>query len=994
MMGTNDIPAESLMPLWAKLSRGTTAPQGYHPLICHLIDVGAVAQVMWETTISSWTRRRIARALELPEETAGAWIGFLAATHDIGKACPPFQHRVETPDALRRMLVAAGLKESLNPPLGKVSHGAVSERTLMEDLPTMFAIPERVAWTIATSVGNHHGRFHGPSVAEGLGTGTLGKRAWTRARHALLQTLVALFDASRDTPPRDIDNGAAMWLAGLVSAADWIGSNTDYYHFAVPDLQELGGMAPSLDVHAYVHDARQTARRALRDLGWGGWTAATSQLSILSFHDLFPDATPPAPVQERVVELVSRPESNRGSAGPTLAIVEAPMGEGKTEAALYLVDYWSAARGQAGCYVALPSQATSNQMFGRVRAFLNRRYEDATVTLQLLHGHASLSAEFKLLLGRGERPFIPSYIDDDGDQGQGDGPPAVVAAEWFTHKKRGLLAPFGVGTVDQALMAALASKHVFVRLFGLAGKTVLIDEVHAYDTYMSYLLERLLAWLGALGCSVVLLSATLPARRRDSLTAAFVEGACGVPHPGPHQEPASYPRVTWVDTTVGATGAAATTHDYHVPASERSSKSLRLVHVDGALPAVPGEPFALGARLRAALADGGCAAAICNTVRRAQEVYQALRHYFPDIADDGAPELALLHARLPFEDREAREREALLRFGKDGAQVDTGGAPASVRRPNRAVLVSTQIIEQSLDLDFDLMVTDLAPIDLMLQRSGRLHRHIRPRPPGLDTPALWLCTPPIGNDDLPCFALRSTSIVYDNHVLLRSWLLVRDRDRIAVPDDVEALIEEVYGDEQSCPTHLPSTWQYAWEATQRRMCTVIESDSYEGSARAIKRPGDELPLNELTGPLRREDAPELHPANQAVTRLALPSIGLVCLYGTPERPSLDREGRDAINTRRIPDMALTERLLRRSLTVTHRGIVRALGDATATHVKPYMPAGWGTSALLRNDRMIVFDKEGLGMAGDIPLRLDPVLGLLIDATDSGSGERVDMEEVS
>ena len=386
------------------------------------------------------------------------------------------------------------------------------------------------------------------------------------------------------------------------------------------------------------------------------------------------------------------------------------MGEGKTEAAMYLADRFAARLGQRGCYFALPTQATSNQMFTRVREFLKGRYPDNIVNLQLLHGHAALNAEFQTLLQSADAE--PECVCEDNDLH--DHRPGVIAAEWFTYRKRGLLAPFGVGTIDQALLAVLQTRHVFVRLFGLAHKTVIIDEVHAYDAYMTTLLERLLEWLAALGSSVVLLSATLPKARRDALASAYVKGLGGNIALPPDDR---YPRLTWV--------GQADSGSRHVETSERSSRKLSLQWIDGAVPK-DGDAFPLGERLRVALEAGGCAAVICNTVTQAQKVYLALKEYFVGNADDGAPILDLLHARFLFKDRDERERRCLVRFGKPGALVDFGDKDLrEVRRPNRAVLVATQVIEQSLDLDFDLMVSDHAPVDLILQRAGRLHRHPR-----------------------------------------------------------------------------------------------------------------------------------------------------------------------------------------------------------------------------------------------------------------------------
>ncbi len=268
--------------------------------------------------------------------------------------------------------------------------------------------------------------------------------------------------------------------------------------------------------------------------------------------------------------------------GPGIVIIEAPMGEGKTEAALCLADHWGEGTGLRGFYFALPTQATSNQMFGRVRDFLETSYRGDQVQLQLLHGHASLSAEFEVMRRNGDRAFSPKYQGVEA----GSDRLGVTAAEWFTYRKRGLLAAFGVGTIDQALLAGLRTRHVFVRLFGLSGKTVIIDEVHAYDTYMTTLLERLLGWLAALGSPVVLLSATLPRSRRAALISAYQKGL-GEEVP-PDTEDAEYPRISWA-------GGSSKPFSRSVGVSRRSKK---VIHLEKNIPA------------------GGCVAVICNTVRR------------------------------------------------------------------------------------------------------------------------------------------------------------------------------------------------------------------------------------------------------------------------------------------------------------------------------------------------------------------------------------------
>ena len=216
------------------------------------------------------------------------------------------------------------------------------------------------------------------------------------------------------------------------------------------------------------------------------------------------------------------------------------------------------------------------------------------------------------------------------------------AGEWFTYRKRGLLAPFGVGTVDQALLSVLQVKHGFVRLFGLAGKTVVVDEVHAYDAYMTTLLERLLEWLAALNSPVVLLSATLPIVKRQALVNAYLNGLGRPPEAELPNE--AYPRMTWT----GAGGVRVRTGET-APATRRRL-GLRWLPFG-----VEGLPAHLLDQLR----DGGCAAVICNTVNRAQEVYASLRDSYAVLPEQERPDLDLFHVRFLFKDRQEREERCV-----------------------------------------------------------------------------------------------------------------------------------------------------------------------------------------------------------------------------------------------------------------------------------------------------------------------------------------------
>jgi CRISPR-associated endonuclease/helicase Cas3 len=608
---------------------------------------------------------------------------------------------------------------------------------------------------------------------------------------------------------------------------------------------------------------------------------------------------------------------------PGLVIIEAPMGEGKTEAALYLADRWGSEADQRGCYVAMPTQATANAMFSRFGRYLSVRYPHGATQLSLVHGQALLSAHYRELLN------LSQVYDQEGAQQVDEG--AVVASEWFTFRKRGLLSPFAVGTIDQALMAVLPTRHVFVRLFGLACRTIILDEVHAYDAYTTTILQRLLAWLSALRCGVVILSATLPRSRREALVRAYAGKTLTVPEE-------SYPRITWVaDGQAGSVGFSV---------QQRPPITLEWHEADTA---------GLADELVAALASGGCAACLCNTVGRAQEVYQGLREALQPHGVD----VYLFHARYPFGTRQERECLALRLFGKDRG-----------RRPHSAVLVATQVVEQSLDLDFDLMVTEMAPIDLVLQRAGRLHRHDtgEQRPPGLEKPRLWLLRPDIDAEGLPDFG--PSRWVYEEYILLKTWETLKDRDLVSVPADVEALIEEVYANDPEAVTE--GAWGARLALAQEHFRTRQQQMEDRATEAHLRPPTYRGELAELTNRRLEEDAPDLNPLLQAQTRWSDgPSVEVVCLYGEGDRWYADRALTMPIDPTSTFDEATTERLLQRTVRLSMRKIASHFLATDA-------PAAWRRQASLRHMRPAVFDADGVLRGDGFTLRLDEDLGLMVE----------------
>ena len=880
-------------PHWAKRKTELLREVRY-PLLFHMLDVAIVTRQLWEKSLHSGARHLFAEQLHLSESEAATWISFWSGLHDIGKASPVFQRKSEV---VKHQLESIGFVFESH--VTDIPHGVITAYVfpdLVVSASPNQKFPGDMAQFIGLAIGGHHGTFsiNEPKYIQ------KGDSEWDSTRTALTVQLASLLNISSLPAPQYVnDNAFYMMLAGLTSVADWIGSSEDFFPLEVEHSPE-----------EHLTYARQQAGKIVHSLGWDGWKPPVQPATL---QKLFPTIIDnPRPLQVKVSELAET-LANR----PGLVIIEAPMGEGKTEAAMYLADRWAALLGQKGTYFALPTQATSNQMFGRVKEFLETRYPRLAVNLQLIHGGALLSEEFsELRIGVGDNE------DDDAS------PAGIIAAEWFLPKKRGLLAPFGVGTIDQALLSVLQTRHFFVRLFGLAQKTVIIDEVHAYDMYMSTLLEELIGWLRAVGSSVVLLSATLPASKRKALVKAYAGDAIQL-------APSTYPRVTWVSgPEVVVDGFEATRH-----------VELHIRHIRD-------NPEVLVNNLRLAITDGGCVAIVCNTVKRAQETYTTLKQ-----AGLVKPnELMLLHARYPYEERLERENAILCNFGKGG------------KRPERAILVATQIIEQSLDVDFDLVITDLAPADLVIQRSGRVHRHDNPRPASMTQPALWIRMPDTNKSGLPEFG--GSAFVYSEYFLLFSYLHLKDRTSIFLPDDIQDIIEKVYGNPEG---PWPSrAFGDAVHSASEKMKEEIGEKVFSAKVNLVPKHDDRDPFEFFSSSNQEleEDNPEIHRSLQALTRLVEPSVQVVCLFKSADETFLHEGEQSPVDIGQKPEGELIKEFLRRSLTITDKRVVFKLIDQ-----RP--PPVWKRCPALRHHRLLEFE-NGIAKVANYLLHLDDELGLRIE----------------
>ncbi|MFE1467155.1 CRISPR-associated helicase Cas3' [Nocardiopsis dassonvillei] len=782
-----DCLSEAARRAWAKHDFDSNA---WLPLYRHMADSAAVATRLWDEWLPAQVRDHVSRALPKGEDDARTLAVWLAATHDIGKATPAFACQVEdlADDMRREGLEMPLYKQMANRELAP--HGLAGQLILRDWLTANHGWKARDTHQLTVVAGGHHGVPPGYSAIDELDRHprllrTPGhERAWTSVQHELLDTAARVTGAAERLSGWNslkLPQTVQVLLTALVIVADWIASNPELF----PLFPGAGGRST---------DPERT-REAWRLLGlprqWKAEEPGGTAAELFAERFALPECATVRPVQEQAVEAARR------MSGPGLMIVEAPMGEGKTEAALAVAEIFAARSGAGGCFVALPTMATSNAMFGRYLTWLDRLpgMPEEAASIFLAHSKAHLNEEFTQLMGGGRR-LADDTDRDAGDGGSGAGraprtPAALTAHRWLRGRKKGMLSSFAVGTVDQLLFTGLKSKHLALRHLAMAGKVVVIDEAHAYDTYMNAYLDRALSWLGRYGVPVVVLSATLPAGRRRELAEAYT-GASGEGYEEIGKARA-YPLITTAE--VGAAPRL------HTPAAS------------GRATAVVVEPLsddldALTARLEHALADGGCALVVRNTVARVHEAAAHLRARF------GADTVTVTHSRFLALDRAANDDALVADYGPPAKVAELGG-----ERPTRHIVVASQVVEQSLDVDFDLLVTDLAPVDLLLQRMGRLHRHPRGRDQS-DRPervrrARCLVTG-VDWDEAPPAPVRGSRTVYGQYPLLRSLAVLRTRlesgaadgdsaRTVRLPEDISPLVQDAYGDQDPAP----GTWREA-----------------------------------------------------------------------------------------------------------------------------------------------------------------------------------------
>jgi len=759
--------------VWAKDDKDTGS---WLPLHRHMADTEAIAGYLWRDYLPAVTRAIIAADLG-GDAAAERCVRWLAAAHDLGKATPAFTIKLAHQKA--RML-DAGFDFHMNEQArSRMPHSLASHILLRDWLIQHHGFSREVAESYAVVPGSHHGVTPSHQMLKESRPYLLGESAVWRS----VQEEFAAYATSTAGVEHDLSGWAAtplsarsqILITAIVIIADWLASNVDLFSYGDGD----------------VRSSEERAERAWQRLQLPpAWKAGEPPMGVRELFESRFSLPPGADVRPMQKEAVA---SARDVDRPGLMIVEAPMGEGKTEAALAVAEVFAHRTGAGGAFIALPTMATSDAMFTRVSAWVERlsALSGSDQTIFLAHGKAALNEEFAGL-ARGGR--IVEVGNDEGDDLWERVPEQVVIAhEWLMGRKKGPLANFVVGTVDQVLFGALKSRHLMLRHLALVNKVVIIDEVHAYDVYMNVYLDRILGWLGHYGVPVILLSATLPtSRRRELIEAYSSETAQRLPAVAPNPEESMSDRKRRLRAIAEASAAQGSEEppvDLSYPLiTATTSEGVRTVHVDGvsrkqrvSIDRMPDDDQALVDLLETSLGDGGCVMIVRNTVARAQQTMRLLMERFGD-----RHTLRLAHSRFIASDR--AETDAWLRA--------SFGPPEKGNRPGSAIVVGTQVLEQSLDVDFDLLVTDLAPTDLILQRLGRVHRHHRDhRPTAMREPRCvivgvedWTASPPA--------PVTGPGLIYDGYTLLRT-LAVIDRvmssgGEVLLPDDIPKLVQDTY----------------------------------------------------------------------------------------------------------------------------------------------------------------------------------------------------------
>jgi CRISPR-associated endonuclease/helicase Cas3 len=829
---------------WGK-SAGLTDP---YPVLCHMLDVAAVAGVIWDQIVPDTFKERLAARIGLRQDQLRCLFLFWAGAHDLGKISP--EHQKLNREALQAMIDSGDYPEPTVLEGTRLRHDKTARLVLGPMLEAIGYSGHRLltkspADQIAQVLGGHHGTFHDfqQQIRQpGCGTGP-----WALQRQVHLEALRHFTGATAvltaPLAPADL-----VALCGWIVMADWLASPNETFagrQAALPPeaSQQLGRLSESV-LQAHWADAVATAPTVVAAAGVGA-----ARLRSVSFAEAFPKIKKPYPLQTSLAE---RLPGRAAKGGASLLVICAPPGDGKTEAGCFGAACIGAAAGSSGIYFALPTMSTADALYPRMRQFVAQNATGATdVTL----------AHSMDVISKALRPA--ETIAGEPDFECDSEPPSL----WLQQGWRRLMARFTVGTIDQVLAGVLPAKYNMLRLSGLTGKTLIVDEAHAYGPWMHFLLQRLLEWCAALGVPVVLMSATLSGGTALPLVNAFRRGLGQAAIEGP-----AVPYPGWLHSAADGTVTVSETL-----ATERATRlSIQIAPVRGSADGthVATRQAVLDRLTERVATEGGRILVVCATVEAAQRTWDALAAR----AAAAGIELGLLHSRVTSSQRESVIDWCESRFGKR--------VPENTKQSTRRqIIIATSIVEQSLDWDFDLVVSDLAPLALLLQRAGRCHRHLAwHRPAWLaDGPRLIVLDPV---DDKGAFAPpREWGKLYPASLLRRTRHVLTDTvaKGIAIPEDVQDLIDRVYAadfafDQPALAEEDLQEWRAAIDAEERAWTAGEMNEASLAGTVAVPAPSAANNLARLSG----HDGPGLIADALVTTRLGADAERVVCAYTQPD----------------------------------------------------------------------------------------------------------------
>lgn len=890
------------------------------PLEQHLLDTGNIMIQLWNHWLSEGQRKFIMESISETEEEAGvSLVFFIGLTHDLAKATPAFSLRPsannQSPDLdkiLTENLIKSGFPglESWSTESSSKSPHALASQVLLDS----YGVDE----DIASIIGGHHGRPVDDKweIRVQLETYTAnyyqydhdGKCAenWKRAQRKLFEwTLEEAGYQNVDALPK-IEQPAQVLLQGLLIMADWIASNEEYFPLFPIDKEE------------------EEFQEERLEYGWERWARTYPWVSecVGGIEEQYSKRFRfrPREVQRAFFEAIDKAQK------PGIIILEAPMGVGKTEAALLGVEQMAEKGKCSGMFFGLPTQATSDGIFTRIKEWIEKiaRETDDDKSIQLVHGKAQFNDTFQNLKNA-------ENINVEDFHG------SVTINEWFTGKKTAILDDFVVGTVDQLLLAGLKQKHLALRHLGLSKKVIVIDEVHAYDAYMGAFLYRVVEWLGAYRIPVIILSATLPALRRKELVETYCQGM-GVKRKKIQADYAdwktteAYPLITYTD---GA--KVIQTRDFQL--ENVKEVNIELIGEDDFVTTI-----------QSSLSNGGIAGIIVNTVRRAQCLAEKLESVF------GRENISVLHSSFLAPHRQEKEKRLLDEIGKNA------------KRPKLQIVIGTQVLEQSLDIDFDVLFTDIAPMDLLFQRMGRLHRHMETkRPENLKNQVLYV----MGIQGMAEFE-EGTRTIYGDYLLMRTQLLLPEK--LMLPEDISRLVQKVYSDEEDDESDIPQSIREKYKEAKVKNGLKIDRKKHNAKVFRIENPY-EPEENSLIGWLKNDPPSDSEEAGLAAVRDGADSIEVI-LVKRKEKELYLLDDITNISGELTP--ALAKEISRQTIRLPHifcyktDKIIKELEERNKAEIFHWQSEPW-----LKGSLAIILDEDNSAILMGYKICYDKQYGLMV-----------------